>query len=152
MDGALYSIGRAAAQDVSALVALLADDVLGARRETGDREVYEWAFAEIDADPSQFLALVRDESDEVVGTVQLTLIPGLARAGAKRLLIEAVRLAPSTRGTGLGTAMLEWAHDYGRQGGAVLAQLTSDNARTDAHRFYERLGYEATHVGFKLSL
>ncbi len=152
MGAARYSIGRAEAGDVPVLVALLSDDILGVGRETGDLEVYGRAFAEIAADPHQFLAVVRTESGEVVGTFQLTLIPGLARAGAKRLLIEAVRLAHSTRGTGLGTAMIEWAHDYGRQQGAVLAQLTSDNSRTDAHRFYEGLGYEATHTGFKLSL
>jgi GNAT superfamily N-acetyltransferase len=108
--------------------------------------------AEIDGDPHQFLAVIRDEGGAIVGTMQLTTVPGLARAGAKRLLIEGVRLAPSVRGSGLGTAMFTWAHAYGRREGAVLAQLTSDKSRADAHRFYDRLGYTATHVGFKLRL
>ncbi len=142
---------RVAAATVS-LARLLADDVLGAGRETADLAPYDAAFREIDADPHQFLAVVRDETDAVVGTLQLTIIPGLARAGAKRLLIEAVRLASTTRGSGLGTALFAWAHDYGRHHGATLAQLTSDQSRIDAHRFYERLGYRATHEGYKLAL
>ena len=84
--------------------------------------------------------------------MQLTLLPCLARGGAKRLHIEAVRLSSSTRGSGLGTALFEWAHEYGRQHGAVVAQLTSDKSRSDAHRLYARLGYTASHEGFKRSL
>lgn len=150
--GQRYTVERAAADDVPALAALLADDVLGATRESDDPAAYADAFREIDADPQQFLAVVRDTDGTIVGTMQLTTIPGLARAGAKRLLIEAVRLAPSVRGSGLGTTLFEWAHDYGRRKGAALAQLTTDKSRTDAHRFYERLGYAATHEGFKLEL
>jgi GNAT superfamily N-acetyltransferase len=84
--------------------------------------------------------------------MQLSLIPGLARGGTKRLLIEAVRVARSARGSGLGTALLGWAHDWGRAHGASLAQLTSDKTRVEAHRFYERLGYVASHEGFKSDL
>jgi GNAT superfamily N-acetyltransferase len=150
--GDRYTIERAVADDLPAIVALLADDVLGAARESDDPAGYAAAFAEIDADPHQLLAVVRAGDGGVVGTLQLTTIPGLARAGAKRLLIEGVRLSPSVRGTGLGTAVFAWAHEHGRRQGADLAQLTSDKSRTDAHRFYERLGYAATHEGFKLRL
>ncbi len=85
----------------------------------------------------------------VVGTMQLPLVPGFSRAGAKRLQIEAVRLAHDARGSGLGTALFDWAHEYGRQHGATIAQLTSDKSRTDAHRFYNKVGYAASHEGFK---
>jgi GNAT superfamily N-acetyltransferase len=84
--------------------------------------------------------------------MQLTLIPGLSRGGAKRLHIEAVRVAASARGGGLGSALFDWAHAYGRSRGATLAQLTSDKSRSGAHRFYEKLGYRASHEGFKYQL
>lgn len=150
--GRRYSVARASASDVPALAALLADDVLGARRESSDLRSYLAAFQEIDRDPNQLLVAVRDDDNNVVGTMQLTLIPGLARAGAKRLQIEGVRLAATTRGTGLGTALFEWAHEYGQRHGAVLAQLTTDKTRTEAHRFYDRLGYRDSHVGYKRAL
>ena len=152
VDGRRYTIGRAVEGDLQALADLLADDILGAARESDDPATYREAFHEIDVDPHQFLAVIRDDGGAIVGTMQLTLIPGLARAGAKRLLIEGVRLGSSVRGSGLGTTIFEWAHEYGRREGAVLAQLTSDKSRADAHRFYERLRYEATHEGFKLPL
>lgn len=145
-------IGRATRQDVPAIARLLADDVLGAGREAVTDSAYEAAFEEIDADPNQYLAVVKDASGEIVGTFQLTLIPGMARGGTKRLQIEAVRLASSTRGRGLGPAMFAWAHDYGRRHGCTLAQLTTDKRRGDAQRFYERLGYTATHEGYKRQL
>ncbi len=84
--------------------------------------------------------------------MQLTFIPGLARGGATRLQIEAVRVRPDLRSNGLGGAMITWAIDEGRRRGAKLVQLTSDGSRAAAHRFYERLGFEASHVGFKLLL
>jgi GNAT superfamily N-acetyltransferase len=150
--GRRYSVARASESDVPALAALLADDALGARRESSDLEPYLMAFREIDRDPNQLLVAVRDPNDKLVGTMQLTLIPGLARAGSKRLQIEGVRLAAATRGSGLGTALFEWAHRYGQRHGAVLAQLTTDKTRTDAHRFYDRLGYRASHEGYKRPL
>jgi len=152
VNGRRFTVSRAAAADLPALVSLLADDTLGSVRESAHLAPYEAAFREIDGDPQQFLAVVRDEADVIVGTMQLTLVPGLARAGAKRLLIEAVRLASSARGSGLGSALFGWAHDYGREHGAALAQLTSDKVRVEAHRFYERLGYVASHEGFKAAL
>ncbi|QHC01119.1 GNAT family N-acetyltransferase [Epidermidibacterium keratini] len=147
-----YAVSRADASDLAELVALLSDDVLGAERESSDLAPYSEAFQAIDADPNQLLVVVHDESGQLVATMQLTLFPGLSRRGATRLQIEAVRVAPSVRGGGLGAAMIDWAHEYGRQHGARIAQLTSDARRTDAHRFYERLGYVDSHVGFKFEL
>jgi len=152
LDDTTYAVDRARLEDVPALVALLADDPLGAGRESGDLAVYERAFDEIDGDPHQFLAAVRDPDRAVVGTMQLTLIPGLSRGATTRLQIEAVRVVESLRGAGLGAAMFAWAHDYGREHGAGLAQLTTDKTRGDAHRFYARLGYAATHEGLKRAL
>lgn len=138
--------------DVAEIVAMLADDALGATRETpGEPERYLAAFEVIDADPHQFLAVaVRD--GEVVGTFQLTFIAGLSRRGAVRAQLEAVRVHSSARGSGLGRQLIGWAIAEARRRGAVLIQLTSDASRTDAHRFYEGLGFEASHTGFKLAL
>ncbi len=151
-DGRRFDLHRAVEDDVPGLVALLADDALGEARESADLTPYLRAFREIDQDPQQLLLAVRDDSGDLVGTMQLTLVPGLARSGAKRLQVEAVRIAAAARGGGLGRALLEWAHDYGRAQGATLAQLTSDKTRTEAHRFYERAGYTASHEGFKRPL
>lgn len=150
--GRRFTIERATRQDVQAIARLLADDVLGAGRESAADGAYASAFDEIDADPNQYLAVIKNVSGEIVGTFQLILIPGMARGGTKRLQIEAVRLASSTRGSGLGSAMFAWAHDYGRMHGCSLAQLTTDKKRGDAHRFYEGLGYTATHEGYKRPL
>ena len=106
----------------------------------------------IHADPAQLLLVVVSTENEVVATMQLTFIPGLARGGATRLQIEAVRVRSNLRSNGLGGAMITWAIAEGRRRGARLVQLTSDESRVAAHRFYERLGFEASHVGFKLPL
>ena len=145
---------RATAADLGAIVALLADDVLGSSRERASptvAECYRDAFAEIDADPNQFLCVVED-GPLIVGTLQLTFIPGLARAGSKRGQIEAVRIARDLRGDKLGEAMFAWAIDECRARGCALVQLTTDKARQDAHRFYDRLGFEPTHIGYKLKI
>nr|WP_240312489.1 GNAT family N-acetyltransferase [Janibacter anophelis] len=134
------------------MVALLADDELGASRESDDIAHYERVFDAIARDRGQYLAVVCDEHDAVVATMQLSIVPGLTRNGATRLLIEGVRVASGERSGGLGAAMFGWAHEHGRSHGAVLAQLTTDAVRTRAHAFYERLGYEASHVGFKREL
>lgn len=147
-----YMIGRALREDVAEIVALLRDDSLGASREQDDLTPYEAAFDAIDRDPNHLLVVVKDQAGAVIGTMQLTLLPGLARRAATRLHIEAVRVDSSARATGLGTAVFEWAHNYGRQHGAVLAQLATDKQREDAYRFYRRLGYEATHEGMKRPL
>lgn len=146
------ALRRATAEDVAAIVAMLADDPLGARRESPDEpEVYRPAFDAIDADPHQYL-LVAEAHGRIVGTLQLTVIPGLSHRGAARAQIEAVRTHAELRGSGLGTRMLEWAVDEARRRGCRMVQLTSDASRADARRFYERLGFTASHVGFKMAL
>lgn len=145
-------IRRAAAADVSSIVQMLADDPLGAQRETPDElAVYHDAFGRIDGDPQQLL-LVAEQAGQIVGTLQLTFIPGLSRRGTTRALIEGVRVHSGERGSGLGAQLTNWAVDEARQRGCALVQLTSDVTRHDAHRFYERLGFEATHIGYKLTL
>jgi GNAT superfamily N-acetyltransferase len=146
-------IRRATLADVPAIVALLADDPLGATRESpADLTPYQHAFAAIDADANQLL-VVADRNDEVIGTLQLTFIPGLSRQGATRALVEAVRVAASARNTGLGTTLMEWSIAEARTRGCLVLQLTSDKTRTDAHRFYtDRLNFTNSHEGFKLAL
>ncbi|WP_353943588.1 GNAT family N-acetyltransferase [Streptomyces sp. HUAS MG91] len=145
-------IRAAAAEDVPAIVAMLADDALGAQRESpDDLAPYLAAHARLTADPNQHLVVAVRE-DRVVGTLQLTVIPGLSRKGSTRSIIEGVRVHSDERGSGLGTQLINWAVDESRRQDCRLVQLTSDVTRTDAHRFYERLGFTASHVGFKLQL
>ncbi|MFF4549589.1 GNAT family N-acetyltransferase [Streptomyces sp. NPDC001406] len=140
------------AADIPAVVGMLADDPLGARRESpDDLAPYLTALERLSADPNQRVVVAVREG-RVIGTLQLTLIPGLSRRGATRSIIEAVRIHADERGTGLGTQLIQWAIDESRHQGCQLVQLTSDVSRTDAHRFYERLGFTASHVGFKLQL
>lgn len=147
-----YTIRKARRDDVDAIVHMLADDQLGATRDDPtDPAAYLQAFDLIDADPNQLLVVVVVD-DETVGTLQLTIIPGLARRGALRGQIEAVRVRADHRGSGLGADLLRWAIDESRRRGCALVQLTSDTSRTQAHRFYERLGFEPSHTGFKLKL
>ena len=152
---ATFVLRRARRDDLPALIDLLAADALRANDESSSPEQrghYEAAFDAIDRESSHTLVAVEDASGSIVATMQLTLIPGLARGGATRLQIEAVRVGESARGDGLGTAMLRWAIDDAKARGAALVQLTSDLRREDAHRFYERLGFTASHAGFKLFL
>nr|WP_238338371.1 GNAT family N-acetyltransferase [Pedococcus badiiscoriae] len=143
---------RATREDVPAVVALIADDQLGATRESpGELAAYLRAFAAIDADPAQLL-VVLDDGGVVVGTMQLTVIPGLARGGALRAQVEAVRVAGSQRGQRLGEQLIRWAVAEASRRGCALVQLTTDKRRADAHRFYERLGFTASHEGFKMAL
>jgi GNAT superfamily N-acetyltransferase len=144
-------IRRARRTDVEAIVAMLADDPLGATREKPGDPRYVEAFGSIDRDPHQVLA-VAEQGGEVVGTLQLTVIPGLSRVGSTRAQIEAVRVRFDQRGGGLGQRLVEWSIDEARRRGCALVQLTTDATRTDAHRFYERLGFVASHVGMKLAL
>ncbi|MDQ0404960.1 GNAT family N-acetyltransferase [Streptomyces sp. NBC_01723] len=145
-------IRRTTAADIPAVVAMLADDPLGAQRESpDDLDPYLAALERLDADPNQHVVVaVRDS--RVVGTLQLTVVPGLSRRGATRSIIEGVRIHADERGSGLGTQLIEWAIDESRRQGCQLVQLTSDRTRTDAHRFYERLGFSSSHTGFKLQL
>lgn len=142
----------AVAADVPAIVALLSDDELGATRETPqDLAPYERAFAVLADDPHQML-VVADDGGEVVGTLQLTVIPGLSRRGATRAQVEGVRVRAGGRSAGVGTLLMQWAIEHARARDCRLVQLTSDATRVRAHGFYERLGFSATHVGFKLVL
>ncbi|MBW9206542.1 GNAT family N-acetyltransferase [Mumia sp. zg.B53] len=138
--------------DVPQIVAMLADDPLGATRESPDdlRPYYE-ALTALTGDPSQRI-VVAERGGEVVGTLQLSFLRGLGRRGATRAQIEAVRVRRDLRGDGLGSTMIQWAVDEARAAGCHLVQLTSDASREGAHRFYERLGFTASHVGFKLTL
>lgn len=145
-------------EDVPAIVALLADDVLGAGRETAQVDEAYWvAFEQIQTDPRSRL-IVADANGEtnvdahVAGTLQLNLLPGLSRHGMLRAQIEGVRIAAPHRGQGLGRTMIEWAIGQAREQGCGLVQLTSDKQRLDAVRFYESLGFKASHEGLKLSL
>lgn len=145
-------IRPAAVGDLPEIVAMLADDPLGARRESpDDLTPYLAAFRKLAGDPHQHV-MVAVRADRVVGTLQLTLIPGLSRRGSTRSVIEGVRVHADERGSGLGTQLIQWAVDESRRQECQLVQLTSDAIRTDAHRFYERLGFVASHVGFKLAL
>ncbi|WP_181805015.1 GNAT family N-acetyltransferase [Streptomyces shenzhenensis] len=145
-------VRAAVADDIPAIVGMLADDPLGAQRESpDDLTPYLSALERLSADPNQQLVVAVREG-RVVGTLQLTVIPGLSRRGASRSVIEAVRIHADERGSGLGTRFIEWAIDESRRQGCRLVQLTSDASRTDAHRFYERLGFTPSHVGFKLEI
>ncbi|GAA1998725.1 GNAT family N-acetyltransferase [Brevibacterium samyangense] len=152
--GEEFRIRGATGRDAPAVVRLLADDMLGRDRE-GDTTPsalapYDAAFALIDRNPNAFLGVVCDTADP--STIQLDLLPGLSRGGTTRLQMEAVRIASTLTGSGVGSAVFDWIHDYGRRHGATLVQLTTDEQRSDAHRFYEKLGYLASHEGMKRSL
>lgn len=145
-------IRPATADDLPHIVALLTDDAIGSGRETDAGEpAYRHAFDEITADPRQRL-VVGEHDGQVVATLQLTLIPGLSRRGARRALIEAVRVRADQRNAGLGRELLTWAIEQARAEGCALVQLTSDARRVDARRFYVSLGFEPSHVGFKMLL
>ncbi len=143
---------QATADDIPAIVALLADDPLGAQRETpDDLAPYAVAFAALDANPNQIL-VVAESGGGVIGTAQVTVMVGLSHRGMWRAEIEAVRIRTDQRGSRLGARLIAWCLDEARERGCGLVQLTSHSARTDARRFYERLGFEASHTGFKLRL
>jgi GNAT superfamily N-acetyltransferase len=149
-----FTLRRASDNDLRALMLLLAGDPISATRgdkaDESDAAAYRYALTAIVTDPSNDLLVVVNKVDEPVATMQLTLIPGMARRGSTRLLIEAVRVRSDNRSSGIGSAMMRWI--TGNAAPAVeasLVQLTSDEARQDAHRFYERLGFVGSHRGFK---
>ena len=139
--------------DVPAIVELLADDEIARSRDVSERSdaAYWAAFEAIDADPRNEL-IVAEQAGAVVGTCQLTFVPSLSRRAAERMIIEAVRVRSDLRGRGVGRQLMLWSLDRAREHGCGLAQLTTDKRRTDAHRFYAGLGFEAPHEGFKLPL
>jgi ribosomal protein S18 acetylase RimI-like enzyme len=146
---------RAEASDLPAIVELIAADQLGATRDgvktPEDLAAYQAAFEAIDRDPAHLL-LVAQSGPDIVATMQLSFLPGLARRGALRAQIEAVRVHEACRSSGIGAAMFTWAINESRRRHCALVQLTTDKSRTTAHRFYERLGFVASHDGMKLSL
>lgn len=142
---------QASADDLPALVQMLADDPLGATREDVSEPLnpaYQHSFQHIDQDPNNELIMVEHQS-ELVAMLQLTFIPYLTHTGSWRCLIEGVRVKRQHRGQGLGQQLFEWAIERARQRGCQLVQLTSDKQRPDAIRFYQNLGFVASHEGFK---
>jgi ribosomal protein S18 acetylase RimI-like enzyme len=145
---------KAARADLAAIVALLADDALGAGREDPSdppNPAYVAAFEAMERDPNQLL-LVADAGGAIAGCLQLTFIPGLSRKGMWRGQIESVRVARAQRGGGLGRRLFEFAIAECRRRGCGLVQLTTDAARKDAQGFYDALGFKPSHVGMKLAL
>jgi ribosomal protein S18 acetylase RimI-like enzyme len=148
------SFRRAERSDVPRIVRLLADDPLGAKRERYETPLpssYLDAFDAIDSDPNNEV-VVACLAGEVVGVLQVTFIPGLTYQGGWRALIEGVRVDAKVRSSGLGKAMIEHAIQRSRERGCHLVQLTTDKSRPAAKRFYEALGFLATHEGMKLNL
>jgi len=146
-----YRVQRAGRADVPAMVGLLSENER-IPCEGAELARYEEAYDAVARDPSHYLAVVRDETGRTVGTMQLTIVPGLFRGGATRLLVEGIRVAASERCRGIGTAMLEWAHDHGRNRGATFAQIAVDPADERFRAFGARLGYDCTHAGFERAL
>ena len=145
---------RADEDDLPQIVAMLADDPLGAAREDASLPLqasYVAAFMIIDNNPAQLLAVAEVEG-RVVGTLQLNFVVGIARQGLRRGLIESVRVAEEWRGRGLGGRMVRWAIEECKRRGCGLVQLVSDRSREDAQRFYERLGFKRAQVGMKLEI
>ena len=149
-----FAIRSAREDDLVSIVRLLADDELGRLREDVVEPLpafYVAAFREIDRDPRHELIVV-EEVGKVVGTAQLSFIPSLSHRGGERAQIEGVRVAAARRGAGIGRALFTWMIDRAEQRGCRMVQLTTDKRRGDARRFYESLGFEATHEGMKLTL
>jgi GNAT superfamily N-acetyltransferase len=140
--------------DILAIVAMLAEDKLSAQRERFERPLpgaYYAAFEAIAADPNQEL-IVAELDGEVVGTLQLMYLPSISYQGRTRAQVESVRVLERLRGHGIGAEMMKWAIERARQHGCHLMQLTSHKSRADAHRFYEKLGFTASHIGMKINL
>lgn len=149
-------IRRATRDDLGSIIRLLSDDPISAGRgdvaSAEDADAYAAALDRIIDDSSNEIVVAMNQDDVVVGTLQLTVIPGMARRGSTRLLVEAVRVTSTERSSGIGTALMRWVMEQAAtELKAPLVQLTSDAARADAHRFYTRLGFVDSHVGFKYS-
>lgn len=144
---------KATRNDVAKIVEMIADDELGKNREQYQIPLpneYLLAFENIDADQNQELIVVENENAEIIGTMQLSFIQYLTYRGGIRAQIEAVRIKKDQRGLGIGKAMFEWAIERAKERKAHVLQLTSDKRRPSAIRFYESLGFKATHEGMKL--
>ena len=147
---------QAKAEDLAAMIGILTDDPLGKARERPGDPAYMAAFREIEADPNNELWVIEGPDQQgaaaVMGCLQLTFIPGISRIGAMRAQIEGVRIVDRLQGKGVGRWLFESMIERARERGAKMVQLTSDKTRPEAIRFYERLGFEASHEGLKLKL
>jgi GNAT superfamily N-acetyltransferase len=144
---------EATKSDISIIVEMIADDELGEKRENFQYPLptkYLEAFEKINADKNQELIVVENDNAEIIGTLQLSFIQYLTYQGGIRAQIEAVRIKKDKRGLGIGKKMLEWAINRAKERNAHLLQLTSDKKRPEAIRFYENLGFKATHEGMKI--
>lgn len=144
---------RALREDVPQIVAMLADDPLGKEREDFREPLpnkYYLAFASIDSDPNQELIVAEDEAFEIIGTLQLSFVQYLTYQGGIRAQIEGVRIREDLRGQGVGQQLFDWAVNRAKERGAHVLQLTTDKTRPDALRFYEKLGFVASHEGMKI--
>ena len=144
---------KAVREDVPFIVQLLANDKLGQLREDYQDPLpvkYYTAFEQIDADPNQELIVIENEDGEVIGTLQLSFIQYLTYQGGIRAQIEAVRVREDLRGDGIGQKLFEWAINRAKERNAHLLQLTTDKKRPEAVRFYEKLGFKASHEGMKI--
>lgn len=148
-------IRKALRRDVQAIIAMIALDPLGSKREKFEDplpEVYYKAFEVIDSDPHQELMVYESDSGKVIGVFQLSFIQYLTYQGGVRAQIEGVRVHKDIRGQGLGEEMFRWAINRAKEKGAHLLQLTTDKQRPDALRFYEKLGFVPSHEGMKLPI
>nr|WP_297782770.1 GNAT family N-acetyltransferase [uncultured Allomuricauda sp.] len=144
---------RAKKKDLSTIVEMIADDALGSKRENYIiplPKTYYDAFERIDSDNNQELMVVENEEEQVIAVFQMTFIPYLTYQGGIRAQIEGVRVHKDHRGLGIGKIVFEWAIDRAKEHNAHLLQLTTDKKRPDAIRFYESLGFKATHEGMKM--
>ena len=139
---------QATAADIPAIVALLHDDPLGQTRESSEATDYDAAFAAMAAEPHNII-VVGEIAGQIVATMQLTFISGLSRKASRRAQIEAVRVASSHRGQKIGEKLMAEAERRAIEAGCTMIQLTSDKSRTRAHEFYTRLGFTASHIGYK---
>ena len=147
------TIRRARRDDVGTIVAMLADDPLGSARERLENPLpqsYFQAFEAVDRDPNVQLVVAQDGEVDVVGCLQLCILPGLSSQGASRGLIEDVRVATSYRSRGIGEQLVQWAVAEARKRGCKLVELLTHQTRIDAQRFYVRLGFQPSHVGMTL--
>ena len=145
---------EAKAEDLERIVEMLSDDLLGSKRERFELPLpssYEKAFKAIDADPNNELVVVNHKG-KIVGVLQITFTPYITHQGGRRATVEGVRISSDVRGMGVGSQMIEYAIARAKERGCHLIQLTTDKQREDALRFYERLGFNATHEGFKMKL
>ena len=148
------TIRRATREDVPHIVRMLADDSLGSQRERYEEPLpqsYYAAFEEIDQEKNTELVVV-ELAGEVIGTLQYTLLPGLSYQGSRRAQVEAVRVDARFRSLGIGNQLMEWAIKRARQQQCYVLQLSTNKSRAAAHRFYQRLGFVASHEGMKLEL